>query len=106
MVLVDEGNGKNVQFGHTNYYTGEGRGVTPSENQKERYVNPELTVVERARKSVRDSMRRNEYVVYLFGENNTQIVEHIVYNPFTEDLSLRWQVQGSNGKRLLGITEA
>ena len=106
MVLVDEGNGKDIQFGHENYHTGKGRGVSRSENQKERYVNPELSYEERARISNRDTLRRNVYYIYLLNENNTQIVEHIVYNPFTEALSLSWRVIGNNSKRLLDITEA
>lgn len=103
MVLVDEGNGKDIQFGHTDYYTGEGRPVTRSENRNEWYINPELSYEERNRMSVRDTARRNLYQVYLLCENNTQIVESVHYNPFTEDLSLSWRVQGNHGKRVLNV---
>ena len=106
MVLVDEGNGKDIEFGHTNYHTGEGRGVSHRENLKETYVNPELSAKERARINVRDSKRRNEYQITLLCENNPRIVEYARYNPFTEALSLRWQVRGDHGKRLLDVTKA
>ena len=106
MVLVDKGNGKDLEFGHTDYHTGEGRPITRSENLNERYVNQELSYEERKRISKRDSLRRNQYRIYLSDENNTWIVENVQYNPFTEDLSLRWQVMGNNGKRLLDITDA
>ena len=106
MVLVDKGTGEDIEFGHTDYYTGEGRGVTHSENQNERYVNPELTVDERHRISMRDKNRRNQYAISLLAENSTQILERVVYNPFKEALSLTWQVKGSNGKRVLDATVA
>ena len=105
MVLVDEGNGKDLEFGHADYYTGEGRPVTHSENVKEIYVNPKLTVKERNRISGRDTKRRNMYAIDLSNENNTRIIEFVYYNPFTEDLSLSWGVTGHHGKRLLDITE-
>lgn len=103
MVLVDEGNGGDIQFGHTDYSTGEGRPVTQSENQKERYINPNLTVKERAQISWRDNRRRNRYLISLLNESNTRIVEYVQYNPFTEDLSLGWSVLSNNGKKLLNI---
>ena len=106
MVLVDVGNGGDIEFGHTDYYTGEGRPVTHSENQKERYVNPKLTVEERTRVSMQDTNRRNRYAIYLLNENITQILEFVQYNPFTEALSLTWQVKSNNGKRLLDITDS
>ena len=104
MVLVDKGNGKDIEYGHTDYRTGEGRPVTRSANLKERYVNPELTVKERARITDRDSKRRNEYAIHLSNENNTRITEYVRYNPFTEALSLSWSVTGDHGKRLFDIT--
>ena len=104
MVLVDEGNGADIQFGHVDYVTGEGRSVTRSENQKERYINPELSYEERAQISIRDNKRRNEYQIHLLCENNTQIVEQVHYNPCTEALSLSWKVIGNNGKRVLNVT--
>ena len=106
MVLVDEGNGKDLEFGHTDYRTGEGRPVTRSENRKEKYVNPELSYEERHRISIRDNKRRNEYQIHLLSENNTRIIESVHYNPFTEALSVGWRVQGNNGKRLLDITDS
>lgn len=105
MVLVDEGTGEDIQFGHTDYNTGEGRPVTRSENLKEMYVNPELSYEERHRISNRDCLRRNHYQVSLLCKNNTQILEQVQYNPFTEDLSLSWRVQAYHGKRLLRISE-
>ena len=104
MVLVDEGNGKDIEFGHTDYHTGEGRPVSHSENQKEWYVNPGLTVKARTRISMRDANRRNQYQIYLLNEHNIRIVESIYYNPFTEDLSLSWKLTGNNGKRILNVT--
>lgn len=106
MVLVDKGNGEDIQFGHTDYYTGEGRGITHSENRNEQYVNPKLTVKERTQISKRDNNRRNKYCVSLFCKNNTQIIEFVQYNPLTEALSLSWQVMGHNGKQVLNITAA
>ena len=106
MVLVDEGNGKDLEFGHTDYCTGEGGPVTHSENLKERNVNPELSAKERARISKRDTMRRNQYGISLLCENNIRVIEHVYYNPFTVALSLTWQVKGNNGKRLLDITDS
>ena len=106
MVLLDKGNGKDIEFGHTDYRTNEGRPVTHGENEKERYINPELTVKERHRMTVRDSKRRNQYKIYLSNENNTQIVEYAYYNPFTEALSLSWSVVGNHGKRLLYINDS
>lgn len=104
MALVDEGNGKDLEFGHTDYYTGEGRGVTHRKNTKERYINPELSSKERDTISHRDGKRRNEYGLSLFCENHTQIMEHVRYNHLTEDLSLSWSVAGTNGKRIFDIT--
>lgn len=106
MVLVDEGNGEDLEFGHTDYHTGEGRPVSRSENAKEVYVNHEFSYEERARISRRDSHRRNQYQIYLLTKSNTRIVEHVQYNPFTEDLSLSWSVTGNHGKQLFDITEA
>ena len=104
MVLVDKGNGADLEYGHTDYYTGEGRPITRSENLKERYVNPELSYEERQRLTMRDNKRRNEYAIHLSNENNTRITEYVVYNPFTEALSLSWSVTGDHGKRLFDIT--
>lgn len=104
MALVDKGTGKDIEFGHVDYYTGEGRPVTRSKNLKERYVNPELSYEERQLISKRDSNRRNTYRIYLLNENNTRIVEHVQYNPFTEDLSMSWGVMGHHGKRLWDIS--
>lgn len=104
MVLVDKGNGKDIQFGHTDYYTGEGRPVTRSENRNERYINPELSCEERHMLCTRDNKRRNGHQISLLSENNTRIVETVHYNPFTEALSLSWRVQGNHGKQLLDIT--
>lgn len=105
MVLVDKGNGKDLEFGHTDYRTGEGRGVTHSENIKERYINPELTVEKRRRISGRDTRRRNHYAIYLLNENNTIIAESVCYNPFTENLSLTCHIRGNHGKRLRRVSE-
>ena len=104
MVLVSKGNGKDLEFGHTDYHTGEGRPVSHSENQKERYVNSKLSYEERHRISNRDSNRRNMYTIYLSNENNTQIIEFVRYNPFTEALSLSWSVKANNGKRLWNVS--
>lgn len=106
MALVDKGNGKDLEFGHVDYYTGEGRPVTRSENDKERHVNPELTVAERARISRQDSNRRNQYTIYLLCEMNTRVIEFVHYNSFTEALSLSWAAAGNHGKRLFDITGA
>ena len=103
MVLVDKGNGEDIEFGHTDYHTGEGRPVTRSENDKERYVNPELSVEERHQISSRDGLRRNQYTIHLLAENNTRIIESVRYNHLTEALSLSWSVTGCNGKRVWNI---
>ena len=102
-MLIDKGNGKDLEFCHTDYYTGEGRPLSHSENMKEMHINPELSVKERNQISSRDSIRRNRYHIYLFFKNNIQIIEYIVYNPFTEALSLSWRVKGDHGKRLLNV---
>ena len=105
MVLIDKGNGKDLEFGHTNYRTGEGRAVTHSQNQKERYVNPELTVEERHAISVRDALRRNKYSVSLLCENNTRIELYTVYNHLTEDLSMSVGIYGSHGKKVFRLNQ-
>lgn len=99
-MLIDKGNGKDLEYGHTDYKTGEGRFVTRSENQRERYINPELTTEQRYRISTRDMLRRNQYMVSLFYENNVQIQSHIQYNPCTESLSLSWSIRGQHGKKV------
>ena len=103
MSLIDAGNGKDLEFGHTDYLTGEGRGVTHSQNEKERYINPELSVKERNRISTRDSFRRNKTTISLLAENNTQIEAEVYYNPFTEALSLSIRIRGNNGKRVFRL---
>ena len=100
MVLIDAGNGKDLQFGHTNYYTGEGRFITRSHNRNERYINPELTVAQRSRISRRDAKRRNAYTVTLLCEDNIVIQTHIHYNHATEALSVIWSIAGQNGKKV------
>lgn len=106
MTLIDTGNGKNLEFGHTDYVTGEGRFITRSENDKERYVNPELTVEERQKISRRDGNRRNQTFVSLWGGNNTQVRGSVRYNSGTEALFFSWFVCGHHGKKLLDVTSA
>ena len=103
MVLIDAGNGKDLEFGHTDYNTGEGRFVTESQNQRERYINPELSVAERNRISMRDNLRRNQYAVALFCENNVRINANIRYNPANEALSLSWGILGNHSKKLVRL---
>jgi len=103
-MIIDEGNGGDLEFGHTDYETGEGRFVTRSENDKERYINPELSVEERKRISTRDTLRRNQYAISLWCENNTEVRGFVMYNHATESLSFRWSVAGYNGKKLFDIT--
>lgn len=100
MVLIDKGLKNGMEFGHTDYDTGEGRFITKSENLLERYVNPELTYVERKRISKRDHKRRNLYGVGLHCENNTLIIGYITYNPITEALSFSWSITGHHGKKV------
>jgi hypothetical protein len=104
MTLVDKGTGADLEFGHTDYKTGEGRFVTHSENIQERYINPELTPKERNLISIRDMMRRNQTKIYLWNGNNVRIAEYVYYNHATEDLSLSWSVFSHNGKKLFDIT--
>jgi len=104
-MLIDAGNGKDLEFGHLDYETGEGRFVTHSENLRERDINPKLSVEERKRISDRDHMRRNKYFISLWCEHNTQVQGHVIYNPATGSLSFCWSVTGSNGKKLFDITE-
>lgn len=105
MTLVDKGTGADLEFGHINYKTGEGRFLTRSENLRERYINPELSYAERNRITDRDMKRRNQTHIHLWGGNNTRIVESVEYNHATEDLSLSWCVSGHHGKKLLDITQ-
>ena len=103
MSVIDAGNGKDLGFGHIDYFTGEGRAVTRSQNAKEKYINPELSTKERKRISTRDTNRRNRTVISLHGENNTQIQAHVYYNPFTEALSMSIHIHGNNGKRVFRL---
>jgi hypothetical protein len=105
MTLVDEGMGIDLEFGHTDYVTGEGRFVTRSENNRERNINPELTYAERQQISNRDMKRRNLTQIYLWCGNNTRIVEYVQYNHATENLSLSWQAKGHHGKKLFDISD-
>jgi len=104
-MLIDAGNGEDLEFGHTDYYTGEGRFVTRSVNLRERYINPELTYEERQGITHRDTMRRNKYCISLWCGNNTEVRGYVNYNPATESLSFSWGVKGYNGKRLMDISE-
>ena len=103
MVLIDAGNGNGLQFGHTDYNTGEGRFITQSQNNKEKYINPELSVKERSLISHRDMLRRNQYAVTLFCENNVRINANIRYNHATDALSLSWGILGNHGKKVRRI---
>ena len=101
MVLIDAGNGKDLEFGHTDYNTGEGRFITHSDNMREKYINTELSVAERHRISVRDCPRRNNYTVALMCENYLVIRTFIQYNPATEALSLSWGISAVGGKKVM-----
>ena len=99
-MLIDVGNGQDLEFGHYDYYTGEGRFITHSENGRERYINPELTYDQRNRISNLDSQRRNRYEVSLLCVNNVAIRASIYYNHATDDLSLSWRITGYHGKKV------
>ena len=101
-MIISKGNGKDLEFGHTDYITGEGRFVSRGQNhsKKERYINPELTPEERKKISDRDNNRRNQYGISLYCENNTRILGFVCYNPATEDLSLTCNFTGNNGKKV------
>ena len=104
MVLIDPGLDNGMEFGHTDYKTGEGRYVTRSENRLERgKINPKLSNYERARISRRDGHRRNLYCISLHHENNTRILGHISYNPINENLSFSWTIAGHHGKKLVRL---
>jgi len=104
-MIIDTGNGEDLEFGHTDYKTGEGRFVTRSENAKEMYINPGLSVEERKRITNRDTLRRNQYNISLWCEDNTRVEGFVRYNPATEALSFSWGVRGDHGKRLMDISE-
>lgn len=105
MVLIDPGLENGMEFGHTDYLTGEGRFITHSENEEERYINPELSVKERNRISQLDCAKRNKHHVYLYTKNNTQIRGVISYNPITEALSFVYGIYGNNGKKLFFLNK-
>ena len=105
MTLVDDGNGCGLEFGHTDYNTEEGRFITHSQNIKERFVNPELSVKERHRITISDTQRRNCYAISLLCKNNCKIQGFIYYNPITEALSMSFNITGYNGKRVLRLNQ-
>lgn len=100
MVLIDKGLDTGMEFGHTDYNTGEGRFITHSENVKEKYVNPELTVKERHKISHVDTGRRNEHKINLHYEYNIRIEGSVSYNPANESLCFSWNIRGDNGKKV------
>jgi hypothetical protein len=102
MTLIDAGIENGMEFGHTDYKTGGGRFISSeNHNEKERYINPELTTSERDRISQRDSYKRNCHQIFLYTKNNINIRCVVSYNPITEALSLTTQIFPTTGKKLL-----
>ncbi|GAH60671.1 unnamed protein product [marine sediment metagenome] len=105
MTLIDKGLKNGLVYGHTDYITHKGRFITHSKNQRERYVNPKLTVKQRSRISTNDTNRRNRHKFSLHCENNANIVGSVQYNYITEALYFNYSIHGTNGKKVLNITK-
>lgn len=106
MTLIDEGLNNGLEYAHTDYYTGEGRFITRSENCLEPNINPELSYRERRKLSTNDTAKRNRTEISLFSHNNLGIRVIVQYNHANERLSLRTRIKGHNGKKIIRIEDS